>query len=168
MTSMTKQVFRKALSMITILCYVLIFGFLLLISPIVAGYHPVIVQSPSMQPAIKTGSIVYYKSVDTIAQLSMGDVITFKQEGDGPMITHRLMRINDDGTIKTMGDNNPSLDSWDITFENIVGKVGSVYIPKCGFYMAFAQNPAVIFVVASIIVLNVVIKPVKEKEGIAK
>lgn len=168
MISMTKNVFRKTLSILTVLCYVVIFGFLLIISPIIVGYHPVIVQSPSMQPSIKTGSIVYYKKVDTISQLKMGDVITFKNKEDGPLITHRLMRIEDDGTIKTMGDNNPSLDSWEIRFEHILGKVGSVYIPKCGFYMAYAQNPMVIFVVASIIVLNVIVGYIEEKKGVQK
>ncbi|MEG1887216.1 MAG: signal peptidase I [Oscillospiraceae bacterium] len=158
----------KALKIVTqtlaIICYVIIFGFVLIISPILFGWTPIVIQSPSMEPSIKTGSIVYYNKVDEDS-LQVGDVITFKSSKDSPLVTHRVMLIDKDAkTVRTKGDANGSLDQSHLPMQNIMGVVGSFYLPKVGFYITYAQNPFVIAAVAAIIVANVVLGYVKGKK----
>ncbi|MEG0330569.1 MAG: signal peptidase I [Longicatena sp.] len=143
---------------LAIISYVIIFGFVLILAPMVFGWMPIVIQSPSMEPSIKTGSIVYYnKNIDE-KDLKVGDVITFKNDAKAPLVTHRLMIIeNETKTVRTMGDANGVLDQNHLPIKNIIGKVGTLYLPKVGFYITYMQNPVVITVFAGIIVSNIVV-----------
>ncbi|MEG2543513.1 MAG: hypothetical protein RR986_02320, partial [Longicatena sp.] len=74
------------------------------------------------------------------------------------LVTHRLMIIeNETKTVRTMGDANGVLDQNHLPIKNIIGKVGTLYLPKVGFYITYMQNPVVIAVFAGIIVSNIVV-----------
>lgn len=151
---------------LSIICYIVIFGFLLIMVPIIFGRTPVVVQSGSMEPAIPTGSIIYYHKVSGIDELKMGDVISFKTSDNKTMTTHRLMEIDKkNGTLRTKGDNNDTMDIEKLTIDNVVGKVGSVCLPKLGFVIVYAKEPLVIGMIALIIVGNVALSYLSQKSS---
>ena len=83
--------------------YWLILTILILIASITAlsalkipgSYKLLVVLSGSMEPAIKTGSIVFVKPSDTYQK---GDIITFTDGKAASSVTHRVFEIqNKDG-----------------------------------------------------------------------
>ena len=81
------------------------------------------VVSPSMEPAIKKGSLIVVKS-DT--KYSIGDIISYKSDLDSSIITHRIekiLKIDNYYFFKTKGDNNKAEDPNQVSQRNIIGKV---------------------------------------------
>ena len=101
-----------------------------------------IVQSGSMEPAIKTGSIVITKKEEIYNQ---GEIISYTK-GSKNIITHRIQvknypdGINSDPVYLTAGDANEDFDSGSITSEQIVGKV-VLTLPYLGYVADFAKQP---------------------------
>ncbi|MCK5510880.1 signal peptidase I [Candidatus Parcubacteria bacterium] len=126
--------------------------------PITGNFKVKIVQSGSMQPAIKTGSIVVIKPVK---EYKAGDVITFGAESKGKTpTTHRIQEIiNDNGvkTYTTKGDANNSEDAKKIKEHEIIGKV-LFSVPFVGYAVATAKKPwgfiLIIGIPALIIILD--------------
>src|SRR3989344_2110348 len=126
----------------------IIYGFLAaIVIPIIvlfsAGYFgltpqikPLVVQSGSMEPSIKTGSVVFtQKSPD----YKKGDVITFSPDNGKNLITHRIFSF--DGTyFQTKGDANEEADFLKIKPDQIKCKV-VLYIPYLGFGVDFVKQP---------------------------
>ena len=137
---------------------VLIVALLLIFSvfPIPGNYKVFVVQSGSMAPAIKVGSIVVVKPAN---DYKIGDVITF-----GPYsktkapTTHRIYEIkvvNGQLVYITKGDANNAPDTREITKRDILGKV-LFSIPYLGFAVAFAKKPlgfALLIVVPALIII---------------
>ena len=65
---------------------------------------------------------------------NIGDVIVYSVPGSNFPIIHRIVKINDDGTYQTKGDNNLSQLPYEIRIreEQIYGKVIFI-IPKLGY-----------------------------------
>lgn len=90
------------------------------------GYQPVYIKTGSMEPAIKTKSIIITKRVDSMDDIAIDDVVTYvvyDATGKEIRITHRIYNIKEDGTIITKGDNNRVADSYSLTIDNIKAKV---------------------------------------------
>jgi len=131
-----------------------------------------IVQSGSMVPAIKMGSVVMVKPV---SDYKVGEVITF-----GPYsttkapTTHRIYDIKVEGgqpVYITKGDANNAPDSREIRKSDIVGKV-LFSVPYFGYAVDFAKKPIgfalIIIVPAAIIVgdeIKKIIYEVKKKKA---
>ena len=103
-----------------------------------------IVQSGSMEPAIKTGSVVVSYPSENYVQ---GDVITFAPNGDSKkLITHRIVfKLYPDGADSparyiTGGDANEDFDTWEIKDEYILGK-NILNIPYLGYLANYAKTP---------------------------
>ena len=118
-----------------------------------------IVQSGSMEPSIKTGSIVI-----SYPQLiyAPGDVITYsKGVNDKNLITHRVeVRNFPEGVdkapvYKTSGDANEDFDSGEVKHEQVVGKVITTF-PYLGYLANVAKKPygfiLIVIVPATIII----------------
>ena len=89
--------------------YACILCYLLIASPMIAGYKPVVVLSGSMEPTYHVGSVIYYKHT-AFANIQVGDTITFRAGTDG-MVTHRVTSKSElSRTFTTKGDANPSED----------------------------------------------------------
>ena len=56
------KIFKKVVSYLSILCYVVIIALVLILAPMVVGYKPVVVLSGSMEPTYPVGSLIYYKA----------------------------------------------------------------------------------------------------------
>lgn len=89
----------------------------------VLGYRPVFILSGSMEPEIETNGVVVTHEVNSIEDIAVGDVITFKvPEENNLTVTHRIISI-EDGIIKTKGDNNRVADLYDTTIDEVDSKV---------------------------------------------
>ena len=128
-----------------------ILGFLFAVKKnlIDTSYRAYVVTSGSMEPNIKTGSIIITKEKP---DYFLGDVVTFKNGSH--VVTHRIINM-DETTITTKGDANSSADLATTPKENIIG--GNFFIvPYLGWVVDFAKTPrgfvALIVIPASIII----------------
>ena len=125
------------------------------IFPITGNFKVMIVQSGSMQPEIKMGSIVAIKPVD---DYKIGDVITFQIVRNREPITHRIYDIKvveGEPRYITKGDANNAPDQREISQREIIGKV-LFDIPYLGFVVNFAQKPlgfSLIIIIPSAIII---------------
>jgi signal peptidase len=141
---------------------------LLIISvlPITGNIKFMVVQSGSMEPAIKMGSVVMIKPVN---DYKIGDIITFGEitKIKSPT-THRIddMKVIEGEVYYiTKGDANNASDQKDVSRKEIIGKV-LIAIPYLGFAIDFAKKPIgfvlIIGVPAAVIVADEVKKIIKE------
>lgn len=106
-----------------------------------------IVQSGSMEPSIKTGSLVF-----SIPQKNyrVGEVVTFHPGGSmqalSPtgskknLVTHRIVEVSEEGEYVTKGDANEEADTQTISASQIVGRT-MLPVPYLGFLANFAKDP---------------------------
>ncbi|MBY0148717.1 signal peptidase I SipW [Neobacillus niacini] len=110
----------------------------------VFGYEIMTVLSGSMEPSIKTGSIIAVKPVPAASELKKGDVITFKaSDNPNTLITHRIVeveRVNESVQFITKGDNNDTKDTAHVNSQNIVGAYSGFTLPFIGKLLAFIQS----------------------------
>lgn len=103
------------------------------------NYRIFSVQTGSMEPSIKTGSVVFTKKSDSY---KIGDVITF-QTREERIVTHRITEEVKDGTITSFivkGDANDAPDSDAVPLYNVIGRV-LFAIPFVGFLVSFLKTP---------------------------
>ncbi len=113
------------------------------------NFQVLIVRSGSMEPSIKTGSIVVVKPSD---EYNVGDVITFSSGGRNAIpTTHRIMEIKEENGQKvfvTKGDANDSIDLSEVKERHVIGRI-LFDIPYVGYAIATAQKPiGFIFLIA--------------------
>jgi signal peptidase len=130
-----------------------------------------VVQSGSMEPAIKTGSVVITGSA---AEYKVGDIITYKLSPEANIqnpkytVTHRIVEISGEGDLlqyRTKGDANNAMDSLPVTKNLIVGKT-IFSIPYFGYPVTFVKTQMgfvlLIVVPATIIVYSEILNIKKE------
>ncbi len=127
-----------------IIVFVLVAGVLILSSFSFSGMdlRVLVVQSGSMEPAIKTGSIVFVFPDNTY---SAGDIITFSRErsSHGVPITHRIIKENTvygQTAYTVQGDANRYPDAEKVFESEVIGKVRAG-IPYIGFLINKARTP---------------------------
>jgi len=112
------------------------------------GYRLFVVQSMSMEPTIKTGSLVIvrpkfeYQTTDIITFLN-----TSQSEGKHKTTTHRLQMItNQNGKLlyMTKGDANKLSDEEFVQQEKVIGKVVKI-ISFLGWLFNIIKSPLGIF-----------------------
>ncbi len=144
-------IFIALIAVIAILLIVSVF-------PITGNYKLFIVQSGSMAPAIKMGSIVMVKPVN---DYKIGDVVSF---GEVTKIksptTHRINDIKVSGGEPyyiTKGDANNAPDQREITKREVIGRV-LFSVPYMGYAVDFAKKPVgfmlLILVPATVIIYD--------------
>jgi len=109
--------------------------------PLPGNYKVFSVMSGSMEPTIKTGSIVFVKPS---SDYKVDDIISFSESGNiNQSTTHRIIEIiQSDGRIfyKVKGDANDAADWRETPKENVIGKV-LFSIPLLGYLLTFAKQP---------------------------
>lgn len=131
------------------------------------GLRTFVVQSGSMEPAIKTGSLVFVKPQ---SDYQVSDIITAKLDTNSDIknpattVTHRITDINtDDGNISyvTKGDANQSPDMNPRPKDMVIGKV-ILTLPYLGFPVGFAKTQTgfiiMIVIPATIIIYGELLK----------
>ena len=110
--------------------------------PSIFSVTPLVVVSPSMQGdqkgRIDEGDLIFIKDI-AFEDLVIGDVVTYR-EPNGDLVTHRIVRANDDGSYVTKGDNPVNdEDIHALTADTLVGIVVG-RIPKIGDFALFLQT----------------------------
>jgi signal peptidase len=141
-----------------VIAFIVLVAILLIVSafPIPGNYKVMVVKSGSMEPTIKTGSIVVVKPA---SDYKIGDIITF-----GPYsktkapTTHRIYEMKVEGgepIYITKGDANNAPDTREIKKIDIVGKV-LFSVPFVGYAVDFAKKPlgfALIIIIPAAIII---------------
>jgi len=125
------------------IAFVAAIAILLIVSvfPIPGNYKVLTVFSGSMEPKIKTGSIVTVRPAN---DYKVNEIITFNKEGN--LVTHRIIDIEEvkekGNTIfyTVKGDANEEADAEKVPRENVIGKV-LFSIPFLGYTLDFAKKP---------------------------
>lgn len=128
--------------------------------PNLFGKAPIGVQTNSMhgdkEDSFDEGDLIFCDCVDvnklTDNPYKEGDVVTFLQDisGDGvkSMVTHRIYKVNEDGTFQTKGDNNETYDQDphnaivfpDLHDYDILAVYHGARIPNVGYAVNFIQT----------------------------
>ncbi len=134
------NILRKVISYtITSVVAVILIGLALSLLPIQGNVKLLVVLSGSMEPAVKTGSLIVIKPFDSY---QIGDVITFKGEGEIPT-THRIveMRVETGKPIyRVKGDANEEADRAEVLQRNVLGKK-ILHVPYMGYLVETAKKP---------------------------
>lgn len=126
-----------------------------------------VVQTGSMEPAIKTGSIVVIQPQELYTE---GDVITFRRadQRDDTPITHRIVSVRVESgeyIYTTKGDANEVQDLNEVRAAEVLGKV-SFTVPYVGYLLTAARTPygftALIVLPALLIIVDEVKKILRE------
>ncbi len=108
----TKRVTGMLLSLM-ILFLLFVLAFVLIAkskgeTPNLLGYQLYVIESGSMEPTLKVGSVIISKIPKDVTALNVGDIVTFKTT-KGSTVTHRITEIahDKDGRVlySTKGDN---------------------------------------------------------------
>lgn len=121
------------------------------ILPIPGNYKIFVVQSGSMEPAIKTGSVVIVKPAPLDSKHLTGqakdykskDIITFKSKEKDFITTHRIVDaevVSGKVYYITKGDANKAEDSSKVLKSKVIGKV-LFSVPYAGYAVAEAKKP---------------------------
>ena len=118
------------------------------------GYKTFIVLTGSMEPSINAGDLVIVKGAEK-NNIKPGDVITYSVGNTEQTVTHRVTEIvekNNKTYYKTKGDNNNSVDSELIQYENVLGTM-SFKIGKLGLLVNALKTTGGIAAIALIIII---------------
>ncbi|MEK7066319.1 MAG: signal peptidase I [Patescibacteria group bacterium] len=147
---------------------VIVVGVLLLTTlfKVPGNYELKIVKSGSMEPSIKTGSVVVIKPS---AEYIVGDIITFgKDDKKNIPTSHRVsaVRMNQGEMLyTTKGDANNAIDAKEISQKEIIGKV-VFKLPYLGYVLDMAKKPIgfvlLVVIPAVVIVYDEAVKIWKE------
>lgn len=128
------------------------------------NYKVMMVLSGSMEPKIKTGSVVIVKPFSDYRE---GEVISFKEpENSERIVTHRIVKVvsgMDGMYYQTKGDANDAPDWTQVPKENVIGKV-LLSIPYLGYALNGIRQPIVftlLIVVPSAIIIYEEIKKIQ-------
>lgn len=144
---------------------------------IIPGFKLFTVQSGSMEPSIRTGSVIISTPSENY---QTGDIITYRTDETNPKatVTHRLVDIiEEEGQIMyvTKGDANDAADPNRILSSQLVGRV-ALSVPFLGYPVAFAQTqtgliimiiiPATLIIYSELVVIkDEIIKIIKKRHG---
>lgn len=103
-----------------------------------------IVLTDSMYPQIKSGDLIFCRTVDA-DKVEVGDVISFfDPSGNGSsVVTHEVIEIIGDGStvsFRTKGINNNTEDKVAVPSANLVGKYTGFRLPGAGRVALFMQT----------------------------
>lgn len=142
---MKKTIIKKTIMKKTIrdAVRVILIGYLLLLSVLILppffGIRVNAVISGSMEPNIRTGSVVYISEAP-FEEIREGDVITFRLKESNVQVTHRVVGRNDKKRFfMTKGDANEQPDGPVTPYENVQGKV-RFSIPYLGRLAVFLME----------------------------
>ncbi len=110
-------------------------------APSIGGYQMYIVMSGSMNPTIKTGSLVMVKPTGP-GEIKAQDIVTFRGEKESEnTTTHRAIDVyeKDGFFFKTKGDANEAEDPMPVSADRLIGKVVFT-IPYIGYAFYFARS----------------------------
>ena len=140
-----KKIFKTAYSLFLLVLILFFLATTFSLIPAPGGFRVFVVQSGSMEPAIKTGSLAATKAENSYRD---GQIITYlakpktKMAENGPVVMHRIIEnMNENGKtyLTTKGDANQGNDPDPVLPEQVLGRV-LFAIPYAGYGVAFART----------------------------
>lgn len=125
----------------------------ILFIPKLAGVRPYVILSSSMEPAIRTGSLIFVNTRDRKAE--EGDIVTFLlgESGQEVVVTHRIYCVTDQGYI-TKGDHNDTVDPALLPKERMIGTcIGA--LPGAGYAAAALRGKGAAWAAAALFGMHV-------------
>jgi signal peptidase I len=77
--------------------------------------------TPSMCPTVCVGSLVAVQPLE--GAVHPGELVSFRPPGQSAVFTHRVVKVQDNGSFTTKGDAEASPDPWVVPPSDIVGRV---------------------------------------------
>jgi signal peptidase len=123
----------------------------LMVLPSLFGYLRYVIVSGSMEPTIPTGSVVYDEVVP-VADLKVGDIITFVPPPEYAItdhVTHRIVEISvaaegssaaGERVFQTQGDANEHRDAWQMVLDGDEQARVRHHLPYVGYVYMFLSN----------------------------
>jgi signal peptidase len=123
----------------------------LMVLPSLFGYQRYVIVSGSMEPTIPTGSVVYDEVVP-VADLEVGDIITFVPPPEYAItdhVTHRIVEISvapegssaaGERVFQTQGDANDNRDAWQMVLDGDQQARVRHHLPYVGYVYMFLSN----------------------------
>lgn len=119
--------------------------------PAINGTAFFFVQTPSMEPTIKTGDMIFGKKIETedARKLEEGTVISFWSDldGDGKLEinTHRIVGLKGGEwgnaySFETKGDNNIVADTHAVPVDDVISVWTGTRVPVVGAVFSFVQS----------------------------
>ena len=140
------QIFTSIIAVLVVVMFIL---------PIAFGIRPFIVLSGSMEPGIKTGSVVYINTNVSSYEIVKNDIIGFRLNNQ--TVTHRVVEVNkEDQSFITKGDANEERDATPVTFTNYLGKT-IFTIPFIGKIIMFFKSGVGLYLLVALIILNILL-----------
>ena len=131
--------------------------------PSILNHSVFMIVSSSMEPELSKGDIILINRIDP-KNVKENDVITFVMETGNVKIvnTHRVIKVNDDDTFTTRGDNAPSYIQETVFYKDYIGRYTGFKIPKVGLFIDFLfSNLNILFgliILIAIIIIGFEIK----------
>lgn len=110
--------------------------------PYLFGYQIKTVLSGSMEPTIKTGSIIIVKTGGDPTTFEENDIIAFKAE-ENRIVTHRIVEVvqkNGQTMYRMKGDSNKTNDMNLVLSQNVIGDYTNITIPYIGYFIEFTKS----------------------------
>lgn len=115
-------------------------------TPTFMGYEIMNVLSGSMEPEIRTGSVIAVRPGGDMSRFAAGDVISFRSVDHPDMIiTHRIVEVrkSDSGVqYVTKGDANDAQDPLPVPESHVIGEYAGITVPLLGYLFAFIKSKA--------------------------
>jgi signal peptidase I len=77
--------------------------------------------TPSMCPTVCVGSLVAVRPLE--GAVHPGELVTFRPPGQSATFTHRVVKVEDNGSFTTKGDAEASPDPWVVPPSDVIGRV---------------------------------------------
>ena len=116
------------------------------------------VSGNSMLPTYQSGDFLIVKEEDSYA---VGDIVVYAIPADdvgaGRRVVHRIVGGDETG-FEMRGDNNPNLDPWRPTQDQIVGQVW-FRIPSLAALLSHLRNPTFLAITIGFVVFALLVSP---------
>ena len=114
-----------------------------------------------MEPTLKVGGILYYEKID-LNDFKEGDILVY--ELNEHTISHRIVDITDNGFL-TKGDNNNSIDTYEVENMQVIGKGTNWSIPYIGYYAYFVYNHKyLLFISVGVIIIDLLVDSYSDRK----
>jgi signal peptidase I len=102
------------------------------------GYNETYINSWPVKNGFSVGDMPIIRGVE---EYKVGDVIVYSVSGSSAPIIHRIIKVNDDGSYQTKGDNNNGQLRYELSVakQNVHGKVIFI-IPKLGYFKVMVNK----------------------------
>lgn len=145
---------KKLKDFIFKILYVLILIYLVIFIPSFWGHKPLVVISGSMEPILHVGGILYYEEIN-INDFDKDDILVYQLNKH--TISHRIVDKTENGFL-TKGDNNKSIDTYEVEKQQVIGKGTNWSIPYIGYYADFIYtHKYLLFISVGVIIIDLLV-----------